>query len=360
MSGPVDDENYATTVDVGFTYSATDALPSLGVELSMAHAQEAGLAGQIAPPAAVPLPRERAAKTTGLLGGARGDRNHDLMLVGVRVRKLVRSRVPGPRLVVTEYLVVGVDMVQQHAYDVEDLQGASLKTDLPRRLMRAPDELLERQGEWQPLPHQSSIVPLRPTAFFCATCMLQSSHKPCVLCSGSDGTPEHMLLNVQQFDSRADAQSGTSRGTEAVQSSLDPEQSSATVPTSSQELVAACELETAVQSSLEDVYGVTELNSTLRLSVETERAASLSRAIERELQAAEESSELLLHEAPGPATAAFLAQSRTVAREEQAVVLPSSSMDTSMSMAMRPRPILSSERTPILWGPRRALHRIQA
>jgi hypothetical protein len=239
VSEPVDDENYISEVDMGFTYPATDALPSLGVELSMAHAQEAGLAGQIAPPAAVPLPRERAAKTTGLLGGARGDRNHDLMLVGVRVRKLVRSRVPGPRLVVTEYLVVGVDMVQQHAYDVEDLQGARLKTDLPRRLMRAPDELLERQGEWQPLPHQSSIVPLRPTAFFCATCMLQSSHKPCVLCSGSDGTPEHMLLNVQQFDSMADAQSGTSRGTEAVQSSLDPEQSSATVPTSSQELLRA-------------------------------------------------------------------------------------------------------------------------
>lgn len=199
VSEPVDDENYISEVDMGFTYPATDALPSLGVELSMAHAQEAGLAGQIAPPAAVPLPRERAAKTTGLLGGARGDRNHDLMLVGVRVRKLVRSRVPGPRLVVTEYLVVGVDMVQQHAYDVEDLQGARLKTDLPRRLMRAPDELLERQGEWQPLPHQSSIVPLRPTAFFCATCMLQSSHKPCVLCSGSDGTPEHMLLNVSSL-----------------------------------------------------------------------------------------------------------------------------------------------------------------
>ena len=62
------------------------------------------------------------------------------------------------------------------------------------------------------------------------------------------------------------------------------------------------------------MYGATELNSTLRLSVETELAASLSRAIERELQAAEGSSELLLHEAPGPATAAFLAQSRTVAR----------------------------------------------
>ena len=116
VSGPVDVENYLNTVELGFTYLATDALPSLGVELSMAHAQEAGLAGQIAPPAAVPQPRERAAKTTGLLGGARGDRNHDLMLVGVRVRKLVRSRVPGPRLVVTEYLVIGVDMVQHRRH----------------------------------------------------------------------------------------------------------------------------------------------------------------------------------------------------------------------------------------------------
>ena len=55
------------------------------------------------------------------------------MLVGARVRKLVRSHAPGPRLVVTEYLVIGVDMVQQHAYDVEDLQGSRLKTDLARR-----------------------------------------------------------------------------------------------------------------------------------------------------------------------------------------------------------------------------------
>ena len=150
---------------------------------------------------------ETSPRTTGLRGGARGDRNHDLMLVGARVRKLVRSHVPGPRFVVTEYLVIGVDMVQQHAYDVEDLQGARLKTDLLRRLMRTPDEPLERQGEWQLLPHQASIVPLHPTAFFCARCMLQSSHKPCVQCHGSDGTPDHVLLNSQQFSSMAEAQS---------------------------------------------------------------------------------------------------------------------------------------------------------
>jgi hypothetical protein len=46
VSEPVDDENYISEVDMGFTYPATDALPSLGVELSMAHAQEAGLASE--------------------------------------------------------------------------------------------------------------------------------------------------------------------------------------------------------------------------------------------------------------------------------------------------------------------------
>jgi hypothetical protein len=46
VSGPVDVENYLNTVELGFTYLATDALPSLGVELSMAHAQEAGLASE--------------------------------------------------------------------------------------------------------------------------------------------------------------------------------------------------------------------------------------------------------------------------------------------------------------------------
>jgi hypothetical protein len=53
-----------------------------------------------------------AARTTGLLGGARGDRNHDWMLTGARVRKLVRSYAAGARLIATEYLVIGVDMVQ--------------------------------------------------------------------------------------------------------------------------------------------------------------------------------------------------------------------------------------------------------
>ena len=145
-------------------------------------------------------------RTTGLLGGARGDRNHDHMLIGARVRKLVRSHAAGPRLILTEYLVIGVDMVQQHAYDVEDPRGARLKTDLARRLMRTPDEPLERHGEWQLLPHQASIEPLHPTAFFCSKCLLQSSRKPCFMCDGPDGAPDHVLLSGQQFNRMAETQ----------------------------------------------------------------------------------------------------------------------------------------------------------
>ena len=159
-----------------------------------------------------------AARTTGLLGGARGDRNHDWMLTGARVRKLVRSYAAGARLIATEYLVIGVDMVQQHAYDVEDLSGSRLKTDLVRKLMREPDETLERRGQWQMLQHQTSIVPLHPTAFFCVKCTLQSSRAPCVLCCGSD-SEAHVLLSGMHFNELADAQGS--------QDSEQPEQAAA-------------------------------------------------------------------------------------------------------------------------------------
>ena len=118
----------------------------------------------------------------------------------------MRSHAAGPRLILTEYLVIGVDMVQQHAYDVEDPRGARLKTDLARRLMRTPDEPLERHGEWQLLPHQASIEPLHPTAFFCYKCLLQSSRKPCFMCDGPDGAPDHVLLSGQQFNRMAETQ----------------------------------------------------------------------------------------------------------------------------------------------------------
>ena len=179
-------------------------------------------------------------------------------------------------------------------------------------------------------------------------------------------------------------------------------------PVSSQELVEAQELEGAIHSSLEDVYGASELNSALRSSVETERAASLSREIERELQAAEESFDAhggimernfvpLLHETSGPATAALLSESRTAARDEQIAMASVEEHDLHKAMARSvgepcpegadmsetPEAALeerdvraamaasltdSSRRTESghsmhsqdLIGPRRALHRIQA
>jgi hypothetical protein len=134
--------------------------------------------------------------------------HHDFMLIGARVLKLVRHHGVGAGLVATQYLVVGVDSVQgSSTYDVEDLQGKEVKTDLVPRMMREEDQSLERQGEWQMLPHQPSIVPLHPTAFFCVECRLQSSHKPCVSCYGSlDVHNEHVLLSGKHFGELASAQ----------------------------------------------------------------------------------------------------------------------------------------------------------
>jgi transcriptional regulator with XRE-family HTH domain len=134
--------------------------------------------------------------------------HHDFMLIGARVLKLVRHHGVGAGLVATQYLVVGIDSVQgSSTYDVEDLQGKEVKTDLVPRMRRKDDQPLERQGEWQMLPHQPSIVPLHPTAFFCVQCRLQSSHKPCVSCYGSlDVHNEHVLLSGKHFGELASAQ----------------------------------------------------------------------------------------------------------------------------------------------------------
>ena len=151
------------------------------------------------PPAVVPLlaaPLARGGavadvgpRRTGLLGGARGDRNQDLLLVGSRVRCMGRAGVG-------LYDVTDIDAVQRHAYIVTNVltNRAGCRVDLVPGKRKGADEALAALGEWQLLPGSRDIVPYSPESYVCNECFAQSTFRPCIICSGGAVGPGHALV----------------------------------------------------------------------------------------------------------------------------------------------------------------------
>ena len=120
-------------------------------------------------------------RRTGLLGGARNT-THRYLLVGNSVNVLHRHNF-------ARYVVLDVDTAQACAYMVRNLSSnAELRVDLRPDRQRAEDELLERVGEWQLLPGSRSIVPFNNDSYVCVNCLAESTHKPCVICCGNQGS----------------------------------------------------------------------------------------------------------------------------------------------------------------------------
>ena len=130
-----------------------------------------------------------APRRTGLLGGARGDRNHDLLMIGNRVRRMDRAGV-------CMYDVTGVDTVQRHAFiATNSLSGRiDCRIDLAPRLRRDVDAAIVAPGEWQLMPGSRDIEPFGPDAYVCIECCAQSTFKPCIICNGGVARPGHALV----------------------------------------------------------------------------------------------------------------------------------------------------------------------
>lgn len=134
-----------------------------------------------APPAAT--------RRTGLLGGAGGDRNHDLLMIGNRVRRMDRD---GHCL----YDITGVDTVQRHAFIATNaLSGrADCRVDLLPHLRVDMDALLVRRGAWQLLPGSRDLEPFGPDSYVCVECLAQSTFRPCIICTGGAARSGHALV----------------------------------------------------------------------------------------------------------------------------------------------------------------------
>ena len=150
------------------------------------------------PPGVVPLlaaPRARGGATqiepprTGLLGGARGDRNQDLLMIGNRIRHMGRAGV-------ALYDVTGVDTVQRHAYIVTNvLTGrADCRIDLVPSKRKGVDEVVAALGEWQLLPGSRDVDPFSPDSYVCDECFAQSTFRPCIICNGGAVSSGHALV----------------------------------------------------------------------------------------------------------------------------------------------------------------------
>ena len=133
------------------------------------------------PPAAV--------RRTGLLGGAGGDRNHDLLMIGNRVRRMDRD---GFCL----YDITGVDTVQRHAFIATNvLSGrADCRVDLLPRLRVDMDAPLTRRGEWQLMPGSRDLEPFGPDSYVCVECLAQSTFRPCIICTSGAARSGHALV----------------------------------------------------------------------------------------------------------------------------------------------------------------------
>ena len=146
----------------------------------------------------VPVPPSSSPSRSGLLGGS--DRNHDFLMVGARVRRMDRDGI-------AVYDILDVDIVQRHAYVANSIYenlpiGVVRRIDLVPRMKIADDEMLVRTGQWQLLPNGRSVVPRSPSSYVCNQCLAESSHRPCVSCSGKQGPDHCLVLSVVVLDAQ--------------------------------------------------------------------------------------------------------------------------------------------------------------
>ena len=132
---------------------------------------------------------------------ATADRNHDFLMVGARVRRMDRDGI-------AVYDILDVDVVQRHAYVANSIYenlpiGVVRRIDLVPRMKIADDEMLVRTGQWQLLPNGRSVVPRSPSSYVCNQCLAESSHRPCVSCSGKRGPDHYLVLSVVILDAQA-------------------------------------------------------------------------------------------------------------------------------------------------------------
>ena len=150
------------------------------------------------PPCPVTILPSPTSRQGGLLGGS--DRNHDFLMVGARVRRMDRYGI-------AVYDILDVDVVQRHAYVARSIyenlpQGVVRRIDLVPRMRIPDDETLLRTGQWQLFPNGRSIVPRSPSSYVCNQCLAESSHRPCVSCSGKQGPDHCLVLSVVVLDAQ--------------------------------------------------------------------------------------------------------------------------------------------------------------